>query len=327
MKAITITDDNQLIWQNTPNPLDTTPLQPHQVAINVKATAVNRADLMQRKGVYPAPPGASNILGLECAGEISAVGTDVNQWKIGDKVCALLAGGGYAETVVCAASHILPIPNGFSFEQAAALPEVFATAWLNIFMEANLQPNESVLCHAGASGVGTAAIQLCHQFGHNCYVTVGSNEKLEFCRSLGATNGINRHNDNIQEHIKTWTQGKGVNVILDPVGGDSFENNIRCLNTDGRMIMIGIMAGRKSTIDLGRLLVKRLSVVGSTLRSRNDEYKSLLIAELSEKVWPLFETGKLKPIIDTQLPITEAEQAFTLIESNKTTGKVILSIN
>lgn len=327
MKAITITDDNHLTWQNTPHPLDATPLQPHQVAINVKATAVNRADLMQRKGVYPAPPGASNILGLECAGEISAIGADVTQWKVGDKVCALLAGGGYAETVVCAANHVLPIPNGFSFEQAAALPEVFATAWLNIFMEANLQPNESVLIHAGASGVGTAAIQLCHQFGHKCYVTVGSNEKLDFCRSLGATGGINRHNDNIQEHIKTWTQGKGVDVILDPVGGESFENNVRCLNTDGRMIMIGIMAGRKSNIDLGRLLVKRLSVVGSTLRSRNDEYKSRLIAELSEKVWPLFETGKLKPIIDTQLPITEAEQAFALIESNNTTGKVILTIN
>lgn len=327
MKAISITEDNHLVWQDTSNPLDNSPLQPHQVAISVKATAVNRADLMQRKGVYPPPPGASEILGLECAGEISAVGSEVTQWKLGNKVCALLAGGGYADTVVCAASHVLPIPSGFSFEQAAALPEVFATAWLNIFMEAKLQPQESVLCHAGASGVGTAAIQLCHQFGHPCYVTVGSEDKLEFCRSLGATNGVNRHNADFSELIKTWTQGKGVDVILDPVGGDYFEKNIRSLNTDGRMVMIGIMAGRKSNIDLGRLLVKRLNVIGSTLRSRNDLYKTQLIAQLAEKVWPLFDTGKLKPIIEKQFSITDVEHAFELIASNNTTGKVILTID
>jgi len=326
MKAIIVTEDKQLVWQDTISPLDSKPLQPHEVAIQVKATAVNRADLMQRKGVYPAPPGASEILGLECAGEISAVGESVTQWKIGDRVCALLAGGGYAETVVCAASHVLPIPSGFSFEEAAALPEVFATAWLNIFMEANLQPNESVLCHAGASGVGTAAIQLCKSFDHPCFVTVGSDEKLDFCRSLGATNGINRHNDDFQEHIKPWTHGKGVDVILDSVGGDYFDRNIRSLNTDGRLVMIGIMGGRKSDIDLGRLLIKRLRVIGSTLRSRDDVYKAQLIAELSDKVWPLFDSGKLKPIIEERFNITEAEKAFDLISSNTTTGKVILSL-
>lgn len=326
MKAIIVTEDQQLVWQDTTNPLETKPLQDHEVAIQVKATAVNRADLMQRKGVYPAPPGASEILGLECSGEISAIGSSVTRWKVGDRVCALLAGGGYAETVVCAASHVLPIPNGLSFEEGAALPEVFATAWLNIFMEANLLPNESVLCHAGASGVGTAAIQLCKSFGHPCYVTVGSDEKLEFCRSLGATNGVNRHNDNFQEHIKQWTQGKGVDVILDSVGGDYFDRNIRSLNTDGRLVIIGIMGGRKSDIDLGRLLIKRLRIIGSTLRSRNDAYKTQLIAELSDKVWPLFDSGNLKPIIEEQFPITEAEKAFELIASNTTTGKVILTL-
>ncbi|OUS32291.1 NAD(P)H-quinone oxidoreductase [Gammaproteobacteria bacterium 45_16_T64] len=326
MKAIQITDDNRLVWQETASPLDNTPLQPHQVVISVKSTAVNRADLMQRKGVYPAPPGASDILGLECAGVIAETGSDVSQWQVGDRVCALLAGGGYAETVVCDASHVLPIPSGFTFSQAAALPEVFATAWLNIFMEGNLQPNESVLCHAGASGVGTAAIQLCKQFDHTCFVTVGSDDKLEFCKSIGATNGINRHNDDFSAFIKEWTHGKGVDVILDPVGGDYFEKNIRSLKTDGRLIMIGIMAGRKSSIDLGRLLVKRLQVQGSTLRSRDDAYKTRLIAELNESVWPLFETQKLKPIIETEFSITEADAAFSLVESNTTTGKVILNI-
>ncbi|PCJ45113.1 MAG: NAD(P)H-quinone oxidoreductase [Moraxellaceae bacterium] len=326
MKAITITEDNHLVWQQTSNPLENTPLQSHQVAIDVKATAVNRADLMQRKGVYPAPPGASDILGLECAGVISAIGTEVKSWQVGDKVCALLAGGGYAETVVCAASHVLPMPKDFSFVQAAAIPEVFATAWLNIFMEGNLQPKETVLIHAGASGVGTAAIQLCRHFAHCCFVTVGSDEKLAFCRELGATQAVNRHNDDFQQHIKSWTDGKGVDVILDPVGGDYFEKNIRSLNTDGRLIMIGIMGGRKSTVDLGRLLVKRLRVMGSTLRSRDDDYKSQIISQLTQQVWPLFDSGELKPIIEQQFPISEAEAAFALIASNTTTGKVILSL-
>ena len=181
--------------------------------------------------------------------------------------------------------------------------------------------------HAGASGVGTAAIQLCHHFNHPIYVTVGSDSKLDYCISLGATNGINRHNDDFAEQLTSWTNGKGVNVILDSVGGDYFSKNIRSLSSDGRLIMIGIMGGRKSDIDLGRLLVKRLRVAGSTLRSRDDQTKSQLISQLAKQVWPLFNNQKLKPIIDSVVPIQQAEKAFTLIESNNTTGKVILTLD
>jgi putative PIG3 family NAD(P)H quinone oxidoreductase len=322
MKAIEITDNQSLIWTDvpTPSPGD------NEVAIRVHATAVNRADLAQRKGLYPPPPGASEILGLECSGIISAVGEGVSQWQTGDRVCALLAGGGYAETVVCPASQVLPIPRGYSFIQAAALPEVFATAWLNIFMEGQAQPGERVLLHAGASGVGTAAIQLCVLKGNPCFVTVGDDSKLEFCKRLGAAGGCNRKSHDFSESVKQWTNRKGFDIILDPVGGSYLERNIRGLNTDGRLINIGIMGGRTDTLDMGRLLVKRLRLIGSTLRSRKDKEKSRLIASLAENVWPHIETGDLKPVIHRSLPITSAVEAFAEVESNNTTGKVILEI-
>lgn len=322
MKAIVIETDKSLQWEDQP---DLTPAA-DQVAIKVHATAVNRADLMQRAGLYPPPPGASEVLGLECAGEISAVGADVTQWQVGDNVCALLAGGGYAETVVCKAEHVLPIPKGYSFAEAAALPEVFATAWLNLFMLAQLQPGQRAVLHAGASGVGTAAIQLCKAKGNPVFVTVGDQAKLDACRELGADDGFLRTNGDFEMAVKHWAGKAGVAAILDPVGGNYLEQNIKCLNTDGSLVIIGLMGGRSGTLDLGRLLVKRIRVVGSTLRSRSDASKAEIIAQLREQVWPLFDAGTLKPIIHSRFPITEANEAFALVASNQTTGKVILEL-
>lgn len=323
MKAIQINDDKSLTWDECTEP------QPgaDEVAITVRATAVNRADIMQIAGLYPPPPGASDILGLECAGEIKAVGEQVTDWQVGDRVCALLAGGGYAETVVCKASHCLPIPKGFSFIEAAALPEVFATAWLNIFMEAGVQPGDPVMLHAGASGVGTAAIQLCREFNNPCFVTVGSEDKLQTCKALGATDGFIRHQGDFIDAAKSFTQGKGFKAILDPVGGQYLESNIKSLATDGVLVIIGLMGGRSAPLDIGRLLVKRLRVIGSTLRSRSDQSKAEVIMQLKQKAWPLFEQGRLKPIIYNQYAITEASQAIEEIKSNQTVGKVILEVS
>ncbi len=322
MKAILLGTDKSLTWGDTPTLLP----KAGEVAISVKATAVNRADLMQRLGVYPPPPGASEILGLECAGTISAVGPGVTQWLLGTPVCALLAGGGYAETVVCPADHVLPLPKGFSFSQGAALAEVFATAWLNIFREGGVKPGERVLIHAGASGVGTAAIQLCKAMGNPCFVTVGGQDKLDICLKLGASAGCDRHQDNFADKVREWSGGQGVDLILDCVGAQYLDANIKSLNTDGRLVIIGIMGGRTSELDLGRLLIKRLRVWGSTLRSRDNKSKAALIADLRQQVWPLFEQGQLRPIIHREYPIQQVEQAFAEVQGNATVGKVILTL-
>ncbi len=323
MKAIVIGADKSLSWQQ----LDSEPAPgPSQVAIKVHATAVNRADLMQRAGLYPPPPGASAVLGLECAGEISAVGDAVSQWQVGDRVCALLAGGGYAETVVCHADHVLPIPAGFSFSDAAALPEVFATAWLNLFMLAELKPGQKALLHAGASGVGTAAIQLCKAMGNPVFVTVGDQTKLDTCLQLGADGGHVRSDGEFENAVKTWAGKSGVSAILDPVGGNYLEQNVRCLDTDGSLVIIGLMGGRSAPLDIGRLLVKRIRVVGSTLRSRDDSSKAEIITQLKQRIWPLFDSGAIKPIIHSRFPIEEADAAFALVASNQTIGKVILEL-
>jgi len=322
MKAIVIGDDKELHWQEQPPPSP----GPGQVAISVHASAVNRADLMQKAGLYPPPPGASEILGLECAGVISACGPGVSQWQPGDRVCALLAGGGYAETVVCAADHILPIPAGFDYVQAAALPEVFATAWLNLFMLADLQPGQKAVLHAGASGVGTAAIQLCRALDNPVFVTVGNQAKLDSCLQLGASAGHLRSEGDFETALKDWAGKGGVDAILDPVGGQYLEQNIRSLATDGSLILIGLMGGRSANLDLGRLLVKRIRVIGSTLRSRSDASKAEVIQQLRQRVWPLFESGQLQPIIHSQFPIEHCNDAFALVASNQTTGKVILEV-
>lgn len=321
MKAINV-EDGELVWTETPAP----PLGPGEVRIANRATAVNRADLAQRAGAYPPPPGASPILGLECAGVISELGADVDSLSVGDEVCALLAGGGYAQDVVVPAGQVLPIPAGLSFIEAAALPEVFATAYLNLFMEAAAKPGESILLHAGASGVGTAGIQLAKSFGNPVYVTVGSDEKIERCVDLGAQGGSNRHNESFADKVGEWTDGEGFDVILDPVGAAYLVDNIRSLRLDGRLVIIGLMGGAESDLALAPMMMKRLRVIGSTLRARPIAAKTEILTELHQRVWPLIEAGTIKPIIDEVVPIVEAGRAHEHLSANNTFGKVVLEL-
>jgi len=322
MHAIRVTDDGALVWGETPRP----PLQPGHVRIRVRATAVNRADLLQRVGRYPPPPGKSEILGLEAAGEVAEVGANAHRWQHGERVCGLLAGGGYAEEVVCPEGHLLPVPAGMSWEEAAALPEALTTAWLNLYREAGLRTGERVLLHAGASGVGTIAIQLCAVMGNPCWVTAGSDEKIARTVDLGAEAGANRHREDFAERVAAWTGGHGMDVILDPVGGDYLDANLRSLAPGGRLVLIGLMGGRRGEIDLGRLLVKRLRVVGSVLRGRSDAEKTDIIEGLQDQAWPYVEARRIRPVIDRVLPITEAERAHAAISANGTVGKVVLTV-
>ena len=321
MKAIRI-DDDTLVWRDAPAPA----LGPGEVRIAVRATAINRADLVQRSGNYPPPPGASDILGLECAGEVVEVGEGVTRVEPGDLVCALLAGGGYAEQVVVPAGQVLKVPAGFDAVRAAAIPEVFATAYLNLFMEAALARGERVLLHAGASGVGTAGVQLCRALGNPCLVTAGGQDKIERCVALGADGGADRHAGGFEDTVKAWTDGAGVDVILDPVGASYLEQNVRCLATGGRLVLIGLMGGATAEINLGMLLVKRLRLIGSTLRARPVSEKAAVMDALHRRVWPLFESGEVEPVIERVMPITEADAAHALVASNDTVGKVVLTI-
>lgn len=321
MKAIQIENDT-VHWEETAVPS----LRRGEVLIEVHASAVNRADLSQRAGKYPPPPGESEILGLECAGVVVEIGEGVPSSKLGNKVCALLSGGGYAEYVAAPSSQVVRIPDGLDFIQAAALPEVFATAYLNLFVEAQLSPNESVLLHAGASGVGTAAIQLCREHQNTCYVTAGSYEKIEYCRALGATRGCVRTEYDFADQVLKWTEGKGVDVILDPVGGTYLEDNLRCLAVDGRLVVIGLMGGGTAAVPLRPLMVKRQRIIGSTLRARTIAAKAKIMSELERKVWPLIDSGTIKPVIHGVYSIRDVEQAHELIASNTTTGKVVLQV-
>ena len=321
MQAIVVSGAGELNWQEVEKPM----LGASDVMIEIKATAVNRADLMQRRGLYPAPPGASSILGLECAGTIVQLGSDVTRHQIGDSVCALLAGGGYAEFAAVDEGSVIPVPKGLSFSQAAALPEVFATAWLNLFIEGGLQPSERVLLHAGASGVGTAGIQLCRAFGSECFVTVGSEDKIAACRSLGAIGGFDRTQGSFLSALKDqWNDG--VDVILDPVGASYLDDNLQALKLNGRLILIGLMGGARSEIDLAQLMIKRLRVQGSTLRSRALSEKAAIMAELQQFVWPKIEQGDIKPIVQQVIPIEQAAAAHDLVASDATIGKVVLSV-
>lgn len=321
MKAI-IVDQDALRWLET----DAPSLGVGEVRIAVKASAVNRADLVQRSGGYPPPPGASPVLGLECAGEVLEVGEGVSRVQPGDQVCALLAGGGYAEEVVVPAGQVLPVPAGLTAIEAAALPEVFATAFLNLYMEANLLPGEKVLLHAGASGVGTAAIQLCKLTHNECYVTVGSAQKIEACVSLGAGGGWNRHDGDFKQAVQDWS-GSGVDVILDPVGAGYLTDNLQVLNTDGRLVVIGLMGGAETSVNLGLMMVKRLRVIGSTLRARSVAAKSAVIDRLRDEVWPHIDSGVIQPIIEAVIPVEEADRAHALVAADQTIGKVVLKIS
>lgn len=324
MHAIIAIEDaeNTLVWDETPTP---TPAA-NQVLLRIEATAVNRADLSQRAGAYPPPAGASPILGLEAAGTIEALGEGVTAWKVGDRVCALLSGGGYAEYAAVPQGHLLPIPDHMSFEQAAALPEVLTTAYLNLYIEAALQPGEVALIHAGGSGVGTAAIQLCRELGNPC-ITTASGDKLDALRALGATLALDRRAPDFDfvAACKAATDGRGVDVILDPVGAAYLPLNIKALAPRGRLVIIGLMGGAAGELPIGQLMLKRLRVVGSVLRSRSNDEKDAIIARLREHVWPLVTAGRIRPIIDRTLPIQQAQAAHDLLAANDTLGKIVMT--
>ena len=282
---------------------------------------------MQRAGFYPPPPGASTIMGLECAGEVVALGDSVTNFALGDEVCALLAGGGYAEFAAVDKGSVVKIPEGISLIEAASLPEVFATAWLNLFIEAKLSPKEKVILHAGASGVGTAGIQLCKAFDNPCFVTVGNEDKLSACLALGASGGSNRHEGSFLDKGREFAGDAGVDVILDPVGGNYLQDNLELLGRNGRLILIGLMGGGVAEINLAHLLIKRLRLVGSTLRARPLSEKAEVMRQLAEHVWPKISAKEILPIVDTTFAITDAEEAHKLVASDKTIGKVVLRVS
>jgi len=309
--------EGQLEWAQR----DARACAPGEVRIKVAAAGLNRADLLQRAGHYPPPPGVTDILGLECAGVISEVGAG-SDWQLGDRVCALLAGGGMAEEVVVDGRHVLPVPEGLSLHEAAVIPEVYATAWLNLYRLGALQPGEKVLLHAGASGVGSAAIQLCKAFDNPCWVSVGSAERLAYCESLGAQGGVLRG-----ETLEALRDFAPFDLILDPVGAKYAALNLQVLGKDARWVMIGLMGGRKGEVDFGTLLAKLIQLIGSTLRSRDADDKAELMAELKEKVWPLFASGQLKPRLEGQYPVDDVEAAFATLASNTVSGKLALVID
>ena len=292
-----------------------------QIRVKVAAAGLNRADLLQRAGLYPPPPGASQALGLECSGVIVEVGAG-SAWQVGDRVCCLLAGGGMAEEVVLDARHAMPVPAGLSLVEAAVVPEVYATAWLNLFQLGGLRPGEKVLLHAGASGVGSAAIQLCKAFGSPSWVSVGSSERLAYCEALGAQGGALRGED-----LQALRDFGPFDVILDPVGGQYAALNLELLARDGRWINIGLMGGREATLDLAQVLGKRIQLIGSTLRNRDDQFKADLLRDLQQQVWPLFGEGRLKPQLERSFAIEDSEAAFETLAANQVAGKLALLID
>lgn len=320
MHAITIDPQTKkLKWEDTARPAPSA----HQVLIRSHATAVNRADLVQRAGLYPPPAGASEILGLEVAGVVVEVGQDVDSSWIGKRVCALIAGGGYGEFVAVDEQVLYVLPDHMDFVHAAAFPEVFTTAYVNLFMEAQLQSGESLLLHAAASGVGTAAIQMCKQHDIQVFATASTSKQTRL-QQMGVHRAIDRHKEHFLEVIKETTQN-GVDVILDPVGGSYLDDNLKCLKKQGRMVLIGLMGGRRAEINLGLVLVKRLSILGSVLRSRAIGEKRIIAQRMREEVWPLFVDGTYKAIIHETFAIQDAEEAHELIDSNTTVGKVVLT--
>lgn len=323
MKAIQVRDDEQhtLVWEEVEPPSP----GPGEVLVKAAATAVNRADLLQRRGLYPVPEGASEILGLEVSGTIAQLGEGVEGHQVGDRVCALLAGGGYAEYVVVPAAMLLAVPESIDLVEAAAIPEVFYTAYLNIFLEANQTQGERVLVHAGASGVGTAAIQLCRVFDSPVYATA-SGSKLDFLRELGVEAAIDRHEEDFAERIDALTDGEGVDIILDPVAANYLDRNTRILKRCGRLVIIGLLSGTKAELSLSRLLMKRLRVIGSVLRARSLDEKVEITSRFRQEVWPWFDSGELAPIIDRMLPIAEAMKAHDILHNNENVGKVVLRI-
>lgn len=326
MKAIFVdesTPERTLYWQDGGGLM---PMGSDDVLVDIHATALNRADLMQRQGNYPVPPGASPILGLEMAGTIAKVGANVTDWQVGDPVCALLGGGGYAEQVVVPAAMLMPIPTGWDFTLAAGLPEVFLTAFVNLYMEAAIQPGESALVHGGASGVGTAAIQLLKASGNPIIVTAGTDEKVAACRELGADLAINYRQQDFAKEVRAFTDGKGVDVIMDMVGADYLAKNLELLKLKGRLVWISTLSGADAEINLRLVMGKRLRLIGSVLRSRSLEEKVTIKRNFLDRFWPMVEDGTIKPIVETVYPIAEANAAQHQMAENRNIGKIILQV-
>lgn len=297
-----------------------------EVLIKVAAAGINRPDILQRQGNYAPPPGATDIPGLEVAGEIIAVASDVTQWKIGDKVCALVAGGGYAEYCVAPAVQCLPIPEGLSMVEAAALPETFFTVWSNVFDRAKLSAGETFMVQGGSSGIGTTAIQLACAMGHRVFATAGSDDKCAACEKLGAEKAVNYKTQDFVEEIKKLTNGKGVDVILDMVAGDYIPREVKCLADDGRLVLIAFLRGPLAQMDFKDVLMRRLTITGSTLRPRPTAFKGAIAQNLRDKVWPLIEAGKIKPVMHSTFAFKDAAKAHALMESSEHIGKIVLTV-
>lgn len=303
-----------------------TPVPGHgEILIRVEAAGVNRPDTFQRMGLYPPPPGAPDTLGLEVAGEVAGTGPGVTQWKKGDRVCALVGGGGYAEYCLSHEAHALPVPKGLSIAEAAALPETFFTVWTNVFERGALKPGETFLVHGGTSGIGTTAIQLAVCFGARVIATAGSAEKCAACEKLGAE-AINYREKDFVAEVKSLTGGRGVDVILDMVGGDYIQRNLQAAAADGRIVSIAFLNGSTAEVNFMPVMLKRLTLTGSTLRPRSIEEKAALAHALQEKVWPLIEAGRVKPLVDATFPLAEAAEAHALMERSSHIGKIILSV-
>ncbi len=296
-----------------------------EVLIRMAATGINRADTMQRRGNYPVPPGTTDIPGLELSGTIAAVGDGVSDWRVGDEVCALVQGGSYADYCIAPAPQCLPVPKGLSLIEAGSLPETFFTVWSNVFDRGALKGEETLLVQGGTSGIGVTAIQLAHALGHRVFVTAGSDEKCAACLQLGADRAINYRTEDFVKVIKEVTGGKGVDVVLDMVGGSYVNRNLQCMAEDGRLVYIATMGGAKAEINVVALMQKRLSITGSTLRARPVEFKAAITRNLREKVWPLIEAGKIKPVIYKTFALADAASAHALMESSQHIGKIMLT--
>lgn len=325
MRAVVVKPGDKmprLVWQEVGD----VSIGPGEVLVAVRATAVNRADLLQAQGQYPPPPGASEVLGLEISGVVIAVAKDVDRWSTGDRVLALLTGGGYAERASVPSGLLMRLPDGWSFAQGAAVPEAWLTAFLNLFIEGQLTAGEMVLIHAGASGVGTAAIQMAHAAGAVVFATAGSAEKLQVCRRYGAVLAVDYKHQDFAVEIKAHSGGRGVDLILDPVGAAYLSRNLEVLASGGRLVNIGVMGGRRAEIDLGRILGRSLRLIGSRLRHRPVSEKTRIIRQFEERFWPLLTGGSLTPVIDRVFAITQAEDAHAHVRENRNIGKVILEI-
>lgn len=296
-----------------------------EVVIDVAATAVNRADMLQRQGKYAPPKGASLVIGLECSGVVSAVGSAVSDWAVGDTVCALLAGGGYAEKVSVPAGQVMPVPAGVDLVSAGALPEVACTVWSNVFIVAGLQPDETLLVHGGAGGIGTMAIQLAKALGSQVITTGGSEAKLDVCRSLGADVTINYREQDFVAEVRAATDGKGADVILDNMGASYLDRNVSALATEGRLVIIGMQGGVKGELNIGKLLSKRGAVIATSLRGRPSADKASICASVVEHVWPLVADGSVKPVVHATFPLAQAAEAHQMMESGDHIGKIVLT--